>query len=64
MTHARDGVDAAPAIYSRAEAAEYLGVSLRTFDRLRPELPHVVIGRRRKHLKRDLDAYIAERRSI
>jgi len=67
MTNARDSVDttgAAPVIYSRAEAAGYLDVSLRTFDRLRAGLPYVVIGRRRKYLKRDLDAYIAERRSI
>ncbi len=53
-------------IYSRGQAAEYLDVSPRTFDRLRAEaaLPYVVIGRRRKYLKRDLDAYIAERRSV
>ena len=57
---------AAPVIYSRGQAADYLGVSLRTFDRLRAEaaLPFVVIGRRRKFLKRDLDTYVAERRSI
>ena len=55
---------AAPVIYSRGQAADYLGVSPRTFDRLRAALPYVVIGRRKKYLKRDLDAYIAERRSI
>ena len=70
MTNARDGAGAAggapPVIYSRGQAADYLDVSLRTFDRLRAEapLPCVVIGRRRKYLKRDLDAYIAERRSV
>ncbi len=57
---------APPAILSRRQAADYLDVSLRTFDRLRAEapLPCVVISRRRKYLKRDLDAYIAERRSV
>ncbi len=57
---------APPVILSRRQAADYRGVSLRTFDRLRAaaDLPYVVIGRRRKHLKRDLDAYIAERRGI
>ena len=57
---------APPAILSRRQAADYLDVSLRTFDRLRAEapLPCVVIGRRRKYLKRDLDTYVAERRSI
>ena len=70
MTNARDGAGAAggaaPVILSRGKAADYLDVSLRTFDRLRAEapLPCVVIGRRRKYLKRDLDAYIAERRSV
>ena len=70
MTNARDGAGAAggasPVIYSRGQAADYLDVSLRTFDRLLAEaaLPYVVIGRRRKFLKRDLDAYIAERRSV
>ncbi len=57
---------ALPVILSRRQAADYLDVSLRTFDRLRAEapLPCVVIGRRRKYLKRDLDTYIAERRSV
>ena len=57
---------APPVIYSRGQAADYLDVSPRTFDRLRAEapLPCVVIGRRRKYLKRDLDAYIAEQRSV
>ncbi len=53
MTNARDGARAAggasPVIYSRGQAADYLDVSLRTFDRLRAEapLPCVVISRRR-----------------
>ena len=57
---------APPVIYSRGQAADYLGVSIRTFDRLRAEaaLPFVVIGRRRKFLKRDIDTYVAERRSV
>ncbi len=70
MTNARDGAGAAgaaaPVILSRGQAADYLDVSLRTFDRLRAEaaLPSVVIGRRRKYLKRDLDVYIAEQRRV
>ncbi len=57
---------APPEILSRGQAADFLGVSIRTFDRLRAEtaLPFVVIGKRRKFMKRDLDAYIAERRSV
>ncbi len=57
---------APPVILSRRQAADYLGVALRTFDRLRAAaaLPYVVIGRRRKFLKRDLDTYVAERRSV
>ncbi len=57
---------APPVIYSRGQAADYLGVSLRTFDRLRAAaaLPYVVIGRRRKFLKGDLDTYVVERRSV
>ena len=55
---------APPVIYSRGQAADYFGVSPRTFGRLRAALPYVVIGRRRKYLKRDLDAYIAEQRSV
>ncbi len=67
MTNARDGAGAAaPVILSRGRAADYLDVSLRTFDRQRAEasLPSVGSGKRRKFLKRDLDAYIAERRSV
>ncbi len=55
---------APPVIYSRGQAAEYLDVSTRTFDRLRATLPYVMICRRKKYLKRDLDTYIAERRSV
>ena len=55
---------APPVILSRRQAADYLGVSPRTFDRLRATLPYVMICRRKKYLKRDLDAYIAERRSV
>ena len=57
---------APPVILSRRQGADYLGVSLRTFDRLRAEaaLPFVVIGKRRKFLKRDLDTYVAKRRSV
>ncbi len=70
MSDARDDAGTAggapPAILSRRHAADYLDVSLRTFDRLRAEaaLPFVVIGRRRKYLKRDLDTSVAERRSV
>ena len=54
------------AVLSREQAADYLGISTRTFDRLRSEsdLPFVTIGRRKKYLQRDLDALILGSRTI
>ena len=53
-------------IKSRREAAAYLGISVRTFDRMRKEaaIPFVVVGRRRKYLQRDLEAYLMSSRSV
>ncbi len=54
------------AVLSREQAADYLGISSRTFDRLRSEsdLPFVTIGRRKKYLQRDLDVLILASRTI
>ena len=54
------------AALTRQEAAEYLGISTRTFDRLRTDVqvPFVIVGRRKKYLQRDLDALILESRTI
>ena len=54
------------AIISRMEAAKFLGVSPRTFDRIQKEkaIPWVLVGRRRKYLLRDLDAYLMDQRSV
>lgn len=54
------------ALLSRKQAADYLGISTRTFDRLRlvASIPFVTIGKRNKFLQRDLNAYTAEQRSI
>ena len=53
-------------IKSRREAAAYLGISVRTFDRMQIEaaIPFVIVGRRRKYLRRDLEAYLLSRRSV
>ena len=53
-------------ILSRKEAASYLGISVRTFDRMQIEaaIPFVIVGRRRKYLRRDLEAYLLSRRSV
>lgn len=55
-----------PEILSRREAAAYLGVSDRTFDRIKKEkaIPWVLIGRRRKYLLRDIEAYLMSQRSV
>ncbi len=55
-----------PATISRRSAAEYIGTSTRTFDRIQKDhaIPHVVIGKRRRYLLSDLDSYIKSRRSI
>ncbi len=51
---------------SRIMAAEYLGVSPRTFDRIKREknLPFIRLRRRKSYLKRDLDALLNESREI
>ena len=70
MTRARDNQpdsDATgPALLSRKEAADELDVSTRTFDRIQQDarLPFVKIGKRKKYLKRDIDAYIMAQRRI
>lgn len=53
-------------IKSRREAAAYLGVSDRTFDRIQKvkAIAWVRVGRRRKYLLRDLDAYLLSQRSV
>ena len=53
-------------LLSRAEAAHYLNMSLRSFDRLRLQLPipFVRLGRRKKYLLPDLEAVIAENRTV
>ena len=53
-------------ILSRLEAARFLGVSPRTFDRIQKEkaIPWVLVGRRRKYLLRDIDAYLLSQRSV
>ena len=55
-----------PEILSRQEAAAYLGISVRTFDRIQKEaaIPWVLVGRRRKFLVRDLEAYLMSSRSV
>ena len=54
------------ALLSRKEAADELRVSNRTFDRIQREarIPFVMIGKRKKYLKRDIDVYIMEQRGI
>lgn len=51
---------------SRTEAAGYLGVSARTFDRIQQSraIPFVVIGRRRRYLLSDLDNFLKANRHI
>ena len=53
-------------ILSRLEAAKFLSVSTRTFDRIQKEkaIPWVYVGRRRKFLVRDLEAYLMSSRSV
>lgn len=53
-------------LLSRKQAAKYLGISTRTFDRLQKErlVPYVRIGRRKKYLVSDLDALIAGSRMM
>lgn len=55
-----------PKILSRREAATYLGISARTFDRLQKDaaIPFVIVGKRKKHLLRDLEIYLMSQRSV
>ncbi len=51
---------------SRQEAAQYLGVSCRTFDRIQKAkaIAYVMVGLRRRYLQSDLDQYLQANRSI
>ena len=54
------------ALLSRRQVADELDVSTRTFDRIQREarIPFVMIGKRKKYLKRDVDVYIMEQRRV
>ncbi len=54
------------AILSRRQAAAWLGVSVRTFDRMQKDaaIPFVMVGKRRKYLLRDLETFLMSRRSV
>ena len=51
---------------SRKEAATYLGISSRTFDRIQKTkaIAYVMVGLRRRYLQSDLDNYLKANRSI
>ena len=51
---------------SRSEAAAFLSISPRTFDRIQEAraIPYVVIGRRRRYLLSDLDNFLKANRHI
>jgi len=51
---------------SRTEAATFLGISTRTFDRIQDAhtIPYVQIGRRRRYLYSDLGNFLKACRSI
>ena len=51
---------------SRLEAAVYLGISGRTFDRIQKSqtIPFVQIGQRRRYLPSDLQNYLNANRTI
>jgi excisionase family DNA binding protein len=52
--------------YSRREAASYLGISPRTFDRIQQSnaIPYVMVGKRRRYLLSDLQNHLKSNRSI
>lgn len=54
------------AILSRRQAAAWLGVSDRTFDRMQRDalIPFVSVGKRRKYLLRDLETFLQSQRSV
>ena len=51
---------------SRSEAAGYLGISPRTFDRIQEDqaIPYVRTGKRHRYLLLDLQNYLKSQRSI
>ena len=51
---------------SRKEAAAYLGISTRTFDRIQKckAIAYVMVGMRRRYLRLDLDNFLKANRSI
>ena len=51
---------------SRTEAAAFLGISPRTFDRIQQTnaIPYVMVGERRRYLLSDLQNYLNSNRSI
>ena len=53
-------------LVSRRDAAAFLGISARTFDRLQKDnaIPYVLIRKRRRYLVSDLDSYVRSNRSI
>lgn len=53
-------------ILSRRQAAVYLSVSDRTFDRIQREaaIPFVMVRKRRKYVLRDLETYLMSCRSV
>jgi excisionase family DNA binding protein len=55
-----------PKTCSRSEAATYLGVSTRTFDRIQKAraIAYVMVGRRRRYLLADLEHFLKANRSI
>ena len=61
-----DAAATGSALLSRKEAADELHVSTRTFDRIQQEapIPFVMIGKRKKYLKRDIDVYIMAQRGV
>jgi excisionase family DNA binding protein len=63
----RQGTDPQQAeILSRRQAAAYLSVSDRTFDRIQKEaaIPFVMVRKRRKYILRDLETYLMSCRSV
>lgn len=61
-----DPLRSAAATCSRKEAAQYLGVSTRTFDRIQKTkaIAYVMVGLRRRYMRSDLDSYLKANRSI
>ena len=61
-----DAAATGSALLSRKQASDELGVSTRTFDHIQREarIPFVMIGKRKKYLKRDIDVYIMGQRRV